>query len=228
MQLKILSWNIWYDGHFDQISDFLRSSEADIIGLQEVVPNDPTRDVIGYLKKLGYDSLFAPALTLEDGRIVGNAIFSRHKILCNKTHILSEEKSRVALETDILVGNTTLHIFNLHLVHTHQQISETQNTQVGSLIRILPKDYTIVIGDFNAIPGTPVIQKIHEVMVDTDPTSTPTLHIDLFDCSGCDPKTVANTRLDYIFTSKDIKTHSFKVEHSNGSDHLPISVLFEI
>lgn len=41
MILKILSWNIWIDGFFDQAAEFLEKSGADIIGLQEVVNDDP-------------------------------------------------------------------------------------------------------------------------------------------------------------------------------------------
>lgn len=54
MILKIFSWNIWIDGYFDQVSGFLKKSNADIIGLQEVKGNDPRRDTIGFLNKLGY------------------------------------------------------------------------------------------------------------------------------------------------------------------------------
>lgn len=35
-------------------------------------------------------------------------------------------------------------------------------------------------------------------------------------------------RLDYVFTSYDIKTSSFKVEKTKGSDHLPVSTIIEI
>ena len=53
MHLKILSWNIWINGYFEQITDFLEKADADIIGLQEVEADAPKRDVIGFLTKLG-------------------------------------------------------------------------------------------------------------------------------------------------------------------------------
>lgn len=68
MQLKILSWNIWNDGDFAQISAFLKKFDADIIGLQEVMLDDPTRDVIGYLKKLDYEYVCAPVKKDKDGK----------------------------------------------------------------------------------------------------------------------------------------------------------------
>lgn len=229
MQLKILSWNIWYDGQFDEISRFLASFDADIIGLQEMVPDDPMRDTIGFLKKLGYHHVFAPVLTIKkDGRTMSNAVFSKYPIIGNETYVLSETDSRNALRADIKVGETIIHVFNTHLLHTHQQSSEIQELQAENLIKVLPNEKTIVMGDFNATPESVVIKKMREFMIDGELAPVPTLNANLFDCSICDPQTIPDIRLDYIFTSKDIKTHSFKVHNAAGSDHLSISTIIEI
>lgn len=225
MKLKVLSWNIWYDGDFEKISDFLSSFNADIIGLQELVPDDPTRDTIGLLKELGYHHVYAPVLTIKkDGRTMSNAVFSKHPIVSNKTHVLSEENSRNALQVDIKVGGEVFHIFSTHLMHTHQLPSDVQELQIDNLIKVLPKEKTIVMGDFNATPDSSVIQKMRSVMKDSEMKSIPTLDPTLFDCSKCEADLIPSTRLDYIFTSEDIKTQSFEVHKTMGSDHLPISV----
>ena len=83
------------------------------------------------------------------------------------------------------------------------------------------------MGDFNATPESETIRKMSEVLVDTDPTSAPTWSVYPAGCLVCNPQAI-DTRLDYIFTTPDIKTSSFKVEQSKGSDHLPISVIAEI
>ncbi|MEK7601658.1 MAG: endonuclease/exonuclease/phosphatase family protein [Patescibacteria group bacterium] len=229
MQLKILSWNIWYDGHFDEISRFLASFDADILGLQEVVPDDPTRDTIGFLKGLGYQHVIAPVLTIKkDGRTMSNAIFSKYPIVSSEIYTLSDTDSRNALRADIKVGETILHVFSTHLLHTHQQSSDTQELQAKNLVEALAPDHLMVMGDFNATPSSAVIQKMRKVLVDTHSASVPTLNANLFDCRICDPQAIPTTRLDYIFTSKDIKTHSFKVHDAAGSDHLALSVIAEI
>lgn len=229
MKLKVLSWNIWVDGHFDQITDFLRTSEADVIGLQEVMSDNPKRDIIGFLDKLGYQHVFDPVEHTWGGKVYrdGPAIFSKYKILKSETYVLSEKDSRVAIRADILVGDETLHVFCTHLIHTHQQQSEVQDEQGLNLIEQLPSKHAIVMGDFNAIPESSVIKNIKKVLADTDPSSAPTWSLYPEGCVACNPQKV-NTRLDYIFTSKDIKTSSFKVEGSEASDHLPISVMIEI
>src|SRR5262245_8779059 len=119
MRLKILSWNIWIHGYFDQVADFLGRSGAEIIGLQEVTKDNPDRDVIGYLANLGYESVFAPVKHSSGSKtyIDGPAIFSRYKIADSQTYMLSEVDCRAAIRADIEVGGDILHVFSTHLLH---------------------------------------------------------------------------------------------------------------
>ncbi|MDO8667929.1 MAG: endonuclease/exonuclease/phosphatase family protein [bacterium] len=230
MRLKILSWNIWVDGKFDQIAGFLKTAKADIIGLQEVEVNDLQLDIIGFLKSLGYEYVFAPVRKVFGEEIWndGPAIFSKYKMIDTKTYLLSETDGRAAIKADIKIENKILHVFCTHLKHTHQQPSELQELQIKTLIKVLPKEKTIVMGDFNAMPDSAAIKAMTKIMIDSDPTSTPTINAPLFDCSGCDMSNVADIRLDYIFASKDIKANSFKVHGAVSSDHLPISAIITI
>ena len=229
MQLKVLSWNIWIKGYFDQIADFLKGSGADIIGLQEVSPDDPTRDVVDFLDKLGYQHAFAPFKHTWRGKVFndGPAIFSKYKIRKTQTYILSKKNGRVGVRADILVGEETLHVFSTHLIHTHQKPSKVQDEQAMTLISKLPKEHVIVIGDFNATGESSVIKNMRKVLLDCDPASKPTWSMYKEGCLVCYPGGV-KIRLDYIFTTKDIKANSFKVEDSKASDHLPISVMIEV
>ena len=95
-------------------------------------------------------------------------------------------------------------------------------------MKVLSNERTVAMGDFNATPESAAIKEMAKIMADSDPSLTATLYAPLFNCSGCDSRTIAGTRLDYIFTSRDIKVNSFKVHGAAGSDHLPISVIIEI
>ena len=232
MKIKILSWNIWIGGHFKEIKDFLRDSKADIIGLQEVKDDDKSRDVISYLSGLGYQHVFTPVIKVsrsKKGVIYrdGPAVFSKHNIVGSEIHNLSKDDNRVAVRADIEIDAKQLHVFSTHLIHTHQRPLPLRESQVDSLIKVLPSNSTVVMGDFNATPEDKTIQKIKTVLVDTDPLSTPTWSNYPEGCPTCNPQKV-DTRLDYIFVTKDLKTDSFKVEESKGSDHLPISVAVEL
>lgn len=95
------------------------------------------------------------------------------------------------------------------------------------MIKKLPADRVIVMGDFNATPESAAIQAMNKVLVDTDPTSAPTWSMRPEGCLTCNPQAI-DIRLDYIFVSRDLKTHSFEVGHSQASDHLPISITVEV
>lgn len=228
MRLKILSWNIWCDGNFEKVSEFLAASKADIIGLQEVMPENKSYDVVSFLSKLGYEYAVAPiGVTLDDGRMITNGVFSKYPIRTSRMHTLSEESGRQAVEAEIQVGGIVLRVFSFHLKHTHQQESPLQNLQAENLIKVFPKEKVVVMGDYNATSDMKPIKRMREMLVDTDPSSKPTWSLYPEGCPICNPQKL-DMRLDYIFVSKDLKTHSFKVEDSMASDHLPISVVLEL
>ena len=83
------------------------------------------------------------------------------------------------------------------------------------------------MGDFNATSDSKTILKVKESFIDVDSNNEPTWSVYPEGCVTCNPQKI-DIRLDYIFTTKDIKTHSYRVEDSKGSDHLPISVMAEL
>jgi len=231
MEIKVLSWNIWYDGDFAKISKFLSEFNADIVGLGKVVPDDPTRDTIAFMSKLGYKHILAPVLTIQkDGRTMSNALFSKYPIVDSKIHSLPDAKTdkRNAIQADIDVEGKTIYVFMTHLLHTHQKPDPIQESQIESLLKLLPKEKTIIMGDFNATPDSVAIKRMRENFLDTELKPVPTLDPNLFDCPNCDMQVIPHTRLDYIFVTKDMKVESFKVHKSRGSDHLPVSVTINI
>lgn len=227
MKLKALSWNIWWFGYFDKISKFLKEFDADIIALQEVTQDDKTRDTVGFLTDLGYSYAFAPFMKIKDGRTVGNAIFSKNEIVHTQIFELSEKDMRNAVMADVEVEGNTLHVFSTHILHPHLKPSDLQTLQAQNLINVVPKEKSVVMGDFNATPDTPAIQIMREALIDTDPDDIPTWSVYEDGCHVCKPKGL-DTRFDYIFVSKDLSTEDFQVHQSKGSDHLPISVMLEI
>ena len=230
MRLKILSWNIWFYGNLPKVNEFLENFGADILGLQEVMRFDDKLQISKILtEKLGYKFVYAPAFQYPiKGRLteVGNAIFSKYPIISHKVHNLSDEENRVAVQADIQIDDKILHAVSTHLLHTHQKPSKLQEMQAKNLTEVLPKEKTVLLGDFNALPDSGAVNIISDVLDNVDSKLLPTWSVYPEGCEICKPKEVLY-KLDNIFTSKDIKSHSFKVESSKASDHLPISVLIE-
>src|SRR3989344_675688 len=245
MSIKVLSWNIWGGQHLPEIIDFLSTANADIIGLQEVTQNtDGTNNLAQIIaEKLGYEWFFAPSYQTEASRIyevmygsdsqkiieLGNAVLSKYKITDPKNHILSEPKRRTAVEATIRVTDkTTLHVFSTHLKHTHQKPSELQDLQTENILKIVPKENALVMGDFNAIPESNCIKLVESALenMGKDP-SLNTWSVYPEGCPVCKPQAI-DTQLDYIFRSRDVKASSFTVHTTKGSDHLPVSVMVEV
>ncbi len=168
-KLKITSWNIWERCHFDLVKDFLQKNNADIFNLQEVLLDDEKRNVAGFLKSLGYECAVSPAVqfTDENNKIIklNNAVFSKYQILANEIHYLSEGKKGSAVGIKVRIDSDVLNIFSTHLKHAHLKPSEFQNSQVDSLVKFLPKEKTIISGDFNTTPGGYVIEKMKDFFI---------------------------------------------------------------
>lgn len=233
MKLKILSWNIWFGTYLDKVIQYLQQSRADIICLQEVTQTPEGKNNISenIARTLGYSYVYATGMDLRPwGKplVMGEAILSKYPIISSKTHVLSKTESRIALQADIQVANNVLHIFNTHLLHTHQQPSEIQEEQARTLISVVPKQSALVMGDFNATPDSNAIQIMGKALTQVDGNTTiPTWSVYPEGCEECKPSGV-KIRLDYMFATDDLKTETFQVVESDGSDHLPISAEIDI
>src|SRR5256885_2098271 len=81
MLVKLLSWNIWGGRYLDDVIAFLKMSNADIIGLQEVIEFQSSKNMAEEIaEQLGYECVFYKAGTIDkNGKSynLGNAILSK-------------------------------------------------------------------------------------------------------------------------------------------------------
>ncbi len=227
MNVRLLSWNIWMGKYLPEIVDLLRKEHPDIIAFQEVIQDqggkNNTAETIA--KKLGYHWEFAPVTSFtHEGRTVdwGEAILSRYDIDTSKVLELSIDPRHVGLLANIRIGNQTLHVISTHLTHTHQSASVHQEEEALSLVRQTPKDRTIIMGDFNALPESKTIGIMNDSLTLADSANQPTWCVYPDGCPTCYPGAVKD-RLDYIFTTRDLTVSNYRVIPSDGSDHLPIA-----
>ena len=229
MQLKIISWNIYGGRKLPEMIECLREANADIIGLQEVLQDEggannsakAIADVLGYTYVYETTTLLIPSIShllekhkIENNMEWGNAILSKYPLSDRNVHVLSGDRKRTALEATVKIEGKSLRIFSTHLVYAAVQPSEIQTTQVHNLIKVLPKENCLVMGDFNTTPDSKAIEDMSKVMMNTE--SDPTK----FSADG--------QKLDYIFSTADIKTLSSGTIDSQASDHLPIFSIIEI
>jgi endonuclease/exonuclease/phosphatase family metal-dependent hydrolase len=156
--LRVATYNIHRSRGLDgrtspqRIADVIRSIEADVIALQEVVGAGPASqghaEEIGALVGMGW--VMAPARHLR-GSLFGNVVLSRFPISHHAQYDLSWKtcEPRCCQRVDIALDEDTLHLYNVHLGTAFLE----RRHQAGRLSAIVhdrridqPK---IVLGDFN-------------------------------------------------------------------------------
>ena len=232
--LRIATYNIHrcrgLDGRTrpDRIVNVIRSIDADIIALQEVVGAGPKggghAEEIGAALGMGW--VMAPARQLR-GHHFGNAVLSRHPIVNHLEHDLSWKtcEARRLQRVDVHVHHSTLHVYNVHL---GTAILERRH-QAQRLANIVSDKHVpgpkIVLGDFNewmrGLATTLLSEKLNSVDLRgylkrrrTYPGLFPFLH------------------LDHIYYAGKVEVVGIELPRTRlalvASDHLPLVATVEI
>lgn len=131
----------------DRIVEVLREINADIVALQEVVDAPQS---IG--AELGYHCCFGENRQVN-GAPYGNLLLSRFQMRASCNHDISTEgrERRGCLRVDIALGETTLHVFNVHLGTSFFERRKQGRMLVGKdiLYREDLQGPRLILGDFN-------------------------------------------------------------------------------
>lgn len=204
--------------------------KPDIVGLNEVrgLPFLETTDPswfdqikeLSKLTNLPY-CYFGVAINLKGP--YGNAILSKFPLKNVKTipipdPIVKDEdayyESRCIISCDIE---------ELHIFVTHIGLAKSEQRNGINLLKELIKKTegpTILMGDFNMTPDNSLIQEIKELLFDTATVfKKPLLSF---------PSINPRIKIDYIFTSKDIKVIEANIPEIIASDHFPYYTIIKI
>ncbi|MCK4258214.1 MAG: endonuclease/exonuclease/phosphatase family protein [Halanaerobiales bacterium] len=231
--IKIMSFNIRHgegmDGRTDleRIAELIKNQGVDLIGLQEVDKNMPRSHLVDQTARLakiiGYHYCYQANVKILGGRF-GNGVLSKYPIITSyNQNLTSSKEPRGAVVSSVDLGG-----YNLKLISTHLGLVDAERLiQVSEILEnINPDDKAILLGDFNATPDKPEVQKfIKEGLVDAFISWQQKLKTDEITKRGYTfayRDTVPNVRIDYIFTTKNVEVINFKVVESYCSDHFPI------
>ncbi len=240
-----MTWNIWHGKYLREIMDYLQTEKPDVIGMQEVIEQQREGkqfNLAEYLaNELGYN--FAYFMAFHTDRHTpeydqGNAILSKFPITLSEVIELSSladyegsavTEPRVAVQAKISINNIKFNFFNTHLGYSHGFAeSEIRDRQVKKLISLLPTEKTILLGDFNSLPESNTVKSIAKILESADkdlnektwsiyPTNYRGFKVDGLEY-----------RIDYIFTSQDIKVLNTRLGDTKASDHLPVITEIEV
>lgn len=237
-KLRVMAFNIHHGADaadnldLERIADVIEDSGAEVIGLQEVDNSWSSRsdfqDQAALLaERLDMHYVYGanldrdPAEGQSERRQYGTAILSEYPILSSENHLLTSIKyetrpteQRGLLEAVINVEGNHISFYNTHLDH---QRSEQRQSQVEEILAITGETDrpSFVVGDLNAVPGSPEMNTIL------------TGFRDVFAELGQDdaytyPVENPDRRIDYILTRGGIEPVFAEVVDTPSSDHLPI------
>ncbi len=204
---------------FDVMADAINSCNADIVGLNEMFDEGPNEEYTNQAQELSKRTglrynYFAEALN-EDGNPYGNAILSRYPIISAEAiHIPDPDpktgnryyETRGMLKVKLENGYTVL------VSHFGLNTDEQANA-VKTAIANIEEEKTILMGDFNAEPNDTVLNPLRECLNDTAALfEKPLLSF---------PSDKPDRKIDYIFTTPDIKVISADIPVIIASDHRP-------
>jgi len=236
--IKVMTYNIHHAGtdailDLERIAVIINTSGADIIGLQEVDNHFSERsnfedqakwlsNYLGMHYAYGANLDYDPLQEGEGRRQYGTAVLSKYPILSAENHLLSTitylgnpTEQRGLMETVINVKGNYVQFYNTHL---DDQRAEQRYLQIKEIHDIAnqKEGTSIIVGDFNAAPESVEVLKMtaqyKDVFAELGQNNDFTF-----------PANKPDSRIDYIFTSEDVKICTGEVINTNVSDHLPIT-----
>jgi endonuclease/exonuclease/phosphatase family metal-dependent hydrolase len=251
MTVKILSLNTWHSILLNDILDFLRQEDADILLLQEVYdgkdsdlePKYRTFDIVK--EQLNYPATdFASAVIDNADKIKvrqGNAIFSKFPITSQKVTFFNEPYSEdyagtpetyptcprnlqhVVLETPIGEVN----VFNLQGVWDLDGDNYSERRQKMSQViidNVKNKPNVLLAGDTNAKPTNKAMRNIEQHLNSVFGNDLKTT----FNMRRKDNPGYATAAVDLMYVSPNIEVLDRKCPDVDISDHLPIMATLQI
>ena len=229
--IRVASYNI-HQG-FDQdgyltirdLAAAIEEQDAGIVALQEVSRGwliDGTFDMLPWLsRELDMPYVWAPAAD----SVWGNAVLSKYPIaessvqpMPNNSDIPLDRSYATAV---IPMGETgPLTVLATHLHHREEE-GHRRAPQIMTLVDAWDgRERTVLLGDLNAEPGAPEMLPLEESgMVDAFAAS-PEYDGRGHTFTARDPR----RRIDYIWTSEDLRPTDFTLFGGTASDHLGVAV----
>lgn len=236
MGIKVLTFNIHHGKGLDKkldlkrISQIIKASNADIIGLNEVdrffSKRSDFMDQAKFLaNELKMEHVYGPAVTFEttEGtpkRQFGNAVLTKWPIIDSRNHpfdfLPKIIEDRSLLEVKLGVKKHELTVFVTHLSLAPFQHKKQSSFILNKLLQTT--DPALVMGDWNMTPASRtwkiVTQSLSDVWSEVNPQNQGGYTF---------PSKRPFRRLDYIFIKSKLSVEHCEVLNieREASDHLP-------
>ena len=235
MSLKIMSFNTQHCLNYltnkidiPRVAEAIREYGADIVGLNEMrgagEHHEYTAQTEALGEALGFYCYFAKAIDVRGNNPYGNGLLSRYPIISAENILIPDPSPRKYdgyYETRCLIRaeiDAPDRVVTVLVTHFGLNPDEAENA-VATVICNLAESKCVLMGDFNLRPESPILDPIREHLFDTAE-----LFGELFSYPSDEPE----RKIDYIFTSRDIKVISADIPPVVVSDHRPYTAEIEL
>lgn len=256
MQFKIASINTLDGGvYFDQLIEFIRSENADILSLQEVCSTHKTLDkpqysLYQYLQKnFNYKYSYFSSAFMQDFNgtyiDVGNAIISKYPIVKARTYFLRDKYKKFTENGYAFQMNTprnlqyskiklgtgkVIDLFNFQGIwHTHEKDTKARINQAKFIANKISKvKLPILCADANVEIRTKAGDILQSNLLNCHPNIKHTINTRVRKTGNYSKVDFENMIVDIIFVSPKFKIISASQPDVDISDHLPLLAILEI
>lgn len=231
-RLRLLTYNIFFCPRLNELRDFLREINPDIVCLQEVLITDrsrrPENQPQWLADQLGYHYECNPNWRRFRGT-GGNALLSRFAL--TSVEVLADPWGyRFALAARLSIHGVPIHVIASHFVWVARPLITgifvsvfRRTAQIRQAVNWARRSKLpcIIAGDFNMLPFGPEYQTIARCLTDCT-RATPVAHLNTRPTWGLP------VQLDYVFASHQFRTLGCEVINADYSDHRPVVVDLEL
>ncbi len=232
--IRVVSYNLHQgfdeDGYLAirDLAAAIEEQDAGIVALQEVSRGwliDGSFDMLPWLsRELEMPYVWAPAAD----SVWGNAVLSKYPIVESSVHPMPNNADipmdRSYATAVIPMGDTgPLTVLATHLHHREEE-GHRRAPQIMALVDAWDgSERTVLLGDLNAEPGAPEMLPLEESgMVDAF-SASPEYDGRGYTFPARDPR----RRIDYVWTSEDLRPTDFTLFGGTASDHLGVAVTLD-
>lgn len=213
----------------DQILNTILESQADIVGLNEVVrnlmgsfkirPHWSINQPAWFAKTTGFNSVFGKTLTLGPMNSFGNGCLTKYPIIKTLNYLLRgklEQRGCLRVDVDTPKGIVTI-------LTTHLGLSkEDRQMQIEDLVNIFKniQGPLVLMGDFNTRNQQELLN-LESNLLNTGIDSNSKIQ-------GTYPIDKPRTQIDFIFYSRHFQKIKAQPILAFGSDHLPLLSVLQL
>jgi endonuclease/exonuclease/phosphatase family metal-dependent hydrolase len=232
--VRVMTFNIHHGGNMDGvyslegIAEVIRAVEPDVVALQEVdrrwgarseLEDQPAR----LSEMTGMAGHFGAALEQEGGEY-GNLILSRlpmsERSVMPLPRLGEGSEQRCVVSARVEAEGGAVRFYCTHLQHNS---APERAAQARAVLELMTRhgEPCVLAGDFNAQPGDEELEVLMRGLTDAWAAA-----------SGEPGHTIPSTgpakRIDFVFTSREMRVVGARVVQTRASDHLPVAVELEL